>query len=168
LTGLIFPEVTRIRLVTKSDGGVDAVRLAGMAFRVQTTRCSKNDYGLGPFFSDGDGVVAITRRALELSAKSQLETGLMDYGSVADCSPDVELRHWTRDEIVRATYARCEIWTRELPGEGELYGSLEALLLRYRDAPNGRIGAASTIHDRWDGSRPRVEYEYVVTVDARI
>jgi hypothetical protein len=162
----VFPEIVAIRILTSRDDSAKPLRLAGIAFRVKTFHCRKNDYALGPFFSDGDGVVTITRRALELSASSTLATGIMDYGLPTECGPDVELSHWNGTDISRAQEARRSTWTRALPGEEELYGSLEALLRRLREAPNDSLEDVSPIRDRWDGSRPHVEYRYVVSLSA--
>jgi hypothetical protein len=166
LAGFVFPEMVTIRLVTPHGEGTEPLRLAGIAFRVKTFHCRKNDYNLGPFFSDGDGVVAITSRALALSASSTHATGIMDYGLTVECGADVELVHWSPSDIMRAEEARRLTWTHALPGEEELYGSLEELLRRFREAPNDRVDRATPIRDRWDGSRSLVEYQYLVSLSA--
>lgn len=168
MDGLVFPEVVTLRLVTPGAAGAEEpLPLAGVVFGVQTFHCRKNNYRLGPFFSDAGGVVVMTREALELSARAELDTGAMDYGDVRECAPDVEIRHWTASEVRRALHARQETWTRLLSGEAELHGSLGALLRRYREAPNHRLAdRAAPVRDRWDGSRARVEYTYAVRLAA--
>jgi hypothetical protein len=88
----------------------------------------------------------------------------MDYGRVSECGSDIELHLWTGEEVTAAEQARREVWTGQLPGEAELYGSLAQLIGRYRDAPNGRLASEAAVRSRWDGAQRQVEYEYVVSL----
>jgi len=48
-----------------------------IAFNIRTFARAKNDYTLGPFFSDSAGVLALTRREFEYSAAGHLDAGAM-------------------------------------------------------------------------------------------
>jgi hypothetical protein len=130
---------------------------------IQTAACRKNDYHLGPFFSEADGIVRITRAMLERDVSDTLSTGLMDYGGIEECAPDVAIRAWTPAETARAGEGRREVWTDLLAGEALEYRSIEELIGRFARSVNHYLRVPEDgIRDRWDGSRRRVEYDYVV------
>jgi hypothetical protein len=88
----------------------------------------------------------------------------MDYVSVTDGFPLVEISHFSADDIKRAIKARTTYWTHELDGERELYGSMANLLNSYRLAGDGQLAPPFSpfLRDEWDGARQTVEYEYRV------
>jgi hypothetical protein len=161
--GLVLPEEVTIRLLSEDR---TPFRVPEVIVEIYTSGCRKNNYHLGPFFSDADGVVTITREMLERAASDELATGLMDYGGIGECAPDVAIRPWTKSEVTRAVEAR-EYWTSLLPGEAAEYRSIDELIQRYTQAANHRLRFGGVApQDRWDGSRARVEYEYVVVSEA--
>lgn len=163
--GLVLPDEVIIRLVAASTAPPRSLRLPGVAFAIHTFACRKGDYRLGPFFSDSVGITRVTRRMLELAARVERDSGLMDYGAIFECGPTIEVRHLTAPDLAVAIQSRTEVWTREFAGESELYGSLAGLIRHYRAAPNERIHSAVPVHARWDRSQARVEYEYVVALN---
>ena len=160
MPGLVLPEQITIHLLLEDR---TPFRVSEVMLLVDTAQCRKNNYHLGPFFSDADGIVRITRSMLEREVRDELETGVMDYGRIDECAPDITIRPWTISEIQRAQRARREIWTSLLPGEALEYRSIDDLLERYARAANHRLrDSDGAIHDRWDGTRSQVAYEYVV------
>lgn len=129
---LVFPDRVTIHARLVGDEGETRAIGFPIAFSIRTFARSKNDYHLGPFFSDHTGVLALTRRQLELSAQAKLSSGLMDYASVHDGFPLIEISHFSADDIERAIIARKTHWTDELEGEHELYGSVAKLVASYR------------------------------------
>jgi hypothetical protein len=157
---LILPECVTIHLLSRdASGTLRPSRVHCLPFNVHTFGCRKNNYRLGPFFSDAEGRVVITRELAELSVRDTLDTGLMDYGDICECAPDVEIRNWTSDDIDRCISARQNGWTMLLSGERQIYSSLDELLRRLRAAP--RLNQVAAIRDRWDGTRPVVEHQCV-------
>jgi hypothetical protein len=164
---LVFPDRVTIRVGVWSPTGTTPYSGASMAFETRTFAREKNDYLLGPFFSDESGILTITRRDLELSTQAELSSGLMDYASITNSYSFVAISHLSREGIARYVDSRTMTWTRELDGEKELYGSVAQLLDRLRSSANGQFRPATPaygqLRDEWDGSRPIVEYDYRVS-----
>lgn len=161
---LVFPERVTIRArLINNDAEMDGIGLR-IAFSIRTFARSKNDYHLGPFFTDDTGALALTRQQLKLSAQAALSSGLMDYASISDGFPLVEISHLSAADIERAIKSRTTHWTQELDGERELYGSVGNLVACYQGASNGQLAPPSPpfSRDEWDGSKQTVEYEYSV------
>jgi hypothetical protein len=158
---LVFPD--RVTVHTRLHGDTAGIDFA-IAYSIRTFARVKNDYRLGTFFSDDTGVLVLTRRQLELSAQANLSTGLMDFASVADGFPLVEIQHLSADDIQRAITSRTTVWTNELDGERELYGSMAQLLASYRRVGNAHLAppTVTCLRDEWDGTRPTVIYDYPV------
>jgi len=169
---LQLPESVAVRIVTWRGpiASPQDVPYGGppLAFGVRTFARFKNDYHLGPFFSD-QGVVRITRADLERSARIQLSFGLMDFRPLDECFALVEIAHWAPAEVERAIEARgTEVrlgrFFSEL--EAEQWSSPEAYVRRLREVANRRLSAAipgaQIIRDEWDGSALEREYTYRV------
>lgn len=139
--------------------------LSGVALSIDILQCAKNSYGLGPFFTGDGGVVAISRSQLQLSAASELATGLMDYGALEECKSAIEVRVWSGDDVRRAELARRRTWNVELPGDAELYGSLGGLLRKFGAAPNYQLRVVGPVRDHWTEAEMTKEYEVVVELD---
>ena len=108
--------------------------IPNIVFSVDTHARHKNDYHLGPFFSDENGVVTITRELLDTYAEAELESGLMGYASISDCYSLVEIRLWSDDDLERAIRGR-QTWGL-LKREKTLWESPEELIERFRNANN--------------------------------
>ena len=160
MPGLILPEEVTIRLLSEDR---TPYRVPEVILGVYTSRCSKSNYRFGPFFSNADGIVTITRAMLDLEVKDHLSTALMDHGAIEDCAPEVTIRVWTALETTRAADARRTTWRILLDSEEPVYNSLEELIDRLVRAANARLGLrGEELHGSWDGSRSRLEYQYVV------
>jgi len=161
MASLILPEIASVKL--KTGMGQD-YHIPNIVFSVDTHARHKNDYHLGPFFSDENGVVTITRELLDTYAEAELESGLMDYASISDCYSLVEIRLWSDDDLERAIRGR-QTWGL-LKREKTLWESPEELIERFRNANNRSLVIAegfSHIRDEWDGSRQEYAYDFHVT-----
>lgn len=146
---------------------------APIVFGVQTFARQKNDYHLGPFFSDGSAV-RITRDQLELLARVHLDFGLMDYVVLEDGFSFVEIAHWSAADVKRALEARQPEVARGSffsAHERELWGSPADYCERLRRSASARMRPAPkagglVIRDEWDGSRAEYAYTYRVAPDA--
>jgi hypothetical protein len=154
MASLVLPEKMTLRLV---DSERKQLRLPNVLFFVRAFAKYKNDFDLGPFVSDADGIVTITRHGLLAETNAHSDSGLMDYRSVQDCKEVVEIRAMESHEVEKALYARTRIWTGLLRGESERWANIEELINVYRTAANKRI-SAQPLRVSWDGSQAEVEY----------
>ena len=109
-------------------------RCADLLLRVHAIARRKNDFRLGPYPTDADGVARITRADLEAAVGSTLDSGLMDYYRIEDCHSTVQISLWTPDDISRAHNARSTTWTSLLSGELRRWHSMQELLALYSRA----------------------------------
>jgi hypothetical protein len=154
MASLILPERVTLRLV---DSERKQLRVPNILFFVYAFAKYKNDFNLGPFVTDADGIVEITRHELLAEATAHYDSGLMDYGSVEDCKEVVEIRIMESQEVEKALDVRTRIWTGLLRGESERWANTEELRNVYRTAANKRI-SLQPLRVKWDGSQSEVEY----------
>ena len=117
----------------------------------------KNNYNLGPYFSDNNGESYINKHMLEISTNSELETDLMGHRDIKDCSSQVEIEILSEEAIKRLIEGR-KLWgiTKQ---EIELYGSKEHLLEKIEKNSNSMVESAKILVD-WDERTPsNVTYE---------
>lgn len=86
VAGLVFAEAVTITLLI-AGAGIPHHFASRHRVSHPPVGLRKNDCCLGPFFSDAGGTIGITRRAVELNAQAERDTGLMDYIAVSDCGP---------------------------------------------------------------------------------
>jgi len=154
MISLSLPEKVVLRLV---DSTGSPVRIANVLFRVHTFANRKNDFLLGPFVTDTEGVATITKGQLLAEAAAHYASGLMDYDRIENCQPVVEIAPMEPSDIDRALRARTNVWMNLLQGETERWSSIEELRNVYRNAANGRISATG-FKVCWDGTETEVEY----------
>jgi hypothetical protein len=157
---VVFPEVATIRFVSGHPPA--PLCLAGVLCGVRLAARAKNDYHLGPFVSDAEGVVRITREACRAFVEAEHDVGLMDYAGVEQCDARVEIRALTGGEATNAARQRRTVWRALLRGEDRLFASIDELVAMYEGAPNHRIVVGSPLTPTWDGSEPTPRYRYVV------
>jgi hypothetical protein len=109
-------------------------RCADLLLHIHAFARGRNDYSLGPYSTDSDGVARITRSDLEADVDSILDSDLMGHYAITECRPYVEISLWTPDEIVRAQKCRLTGWTSLLSGERRRWASMEELLALYSRA----------------------------------
>ncbi len=160
MNNLVLPNRVVIQLVDKN---LLPLKMAGVLFRVQLFARHKNDFTLQPFASDGEGIVAIVKQAMEAEVAANYDSGVMDYAHVSDCRPSVEIRLLSEDDIDRAVEAR-KIWNQLLTGERDRWNSMDQLLNVYRSANNRKLLAdqSHSIRDHWDKAGAEYSYSCVV------
>jgi hypothetical protein len=161
MTSLVLPEKVVLRLVDP-EGGAFLIR--NVLFLVHTFARHKNDFELGPFVSDADGIVTITKRELLAEANATYDSGLMDYRAVEECHPLVEIHAMEPQQVEKALEARTNVWKRLLRGESERWTSIEELRTVYRTSANNRV-SVQPLKSLWDGSQS--EFEFVIPVARR-
>ena len=97
----------------------------------------KNNYHLGPFFTNNKGVVFLTEKDLQISAQAEAETGLMDYLPYVECSDEVEIEIFNYENLDKLIYGRT-IWGL-VGDETSLYETKENLLERIKSSANHKV-----------------------------
>jgi hypothetical protein len=161
MASLLIPDKVVLRLV---DSQHEPLRVANVLFFVHAFANRKNDFSLGPFATDAEGVATIMKRDLLAEAAAHYDSGLMDYEVIENCNPIVEIAVMEPLAIEQALVARTNVWKTLLRGESERWTSIEELRNLYRTAANTRI-SAQAIRVRWDESTN--EFEYTVTAVLR-
>jgi hypothetical protein len=169
MSNLILPQLATIKLKTDVSQKwympdvPHRYHVANVVFSVDTHARSKNDYHLGPFFSDENGVVKITRELLDIYIEAELESGLMDYTHISDCYSLVEIRLWSEADLDRAIEGR-KTWGL-LGREKTLWKSLEGLIDKFHHAGNRNLSVIegfNRVRDEWDGQQQEYSYEFYV------
>jgi len=158
-SSLVLPDKVALQLC---DSHENQVRIANVLFRVHAFARHKNDFNLGPYPSDGNGIVTILKRDLEAEASAHYDAGLMDHVNILDCFPEVEVSAFTHEEILKAIEARTKVWTKLLHGERERWRSIDELLGLYRSASKNCVRVRS-FRAVWDGTLH--EYSYSVLTE---
>ncbi|MGA2745809.1 MAG: hypothetical protein ABSE44_14030 [Candidatus Sulfotelmatobacter sp.] len=161
MPSLLIPEKVVLRLVDTTHA---PLRVANVLFMIHTFANRKNDLILGPFATDADGVVTITKRDLLAEASAHYDSGLMDYDAIDNCQPIVEIAAMEPEAIEKALVARTKVWTALLRGESGRWTNIEELRNLYRTAANKGI-SVQAIRVRWDCSGG--EFSYAVTAGLR-
>jgi hypothetical protein len=159
MASLLIPDKVVLRLV---DSGHKPLRVVNVLFFVHTFANRKNDFMLGPFATDADGIVTIMKRDLLAEAAAHYDSGLMDHDVIENCQPIVEIAAMEPRAIEEALEARTNVWKTLLRGECERWTNIEELRNLYRTAANTRISVPA-IRVRWDETT--TDFEYAVTAD---
>lgn len=133
---LILPERATIQLIDEDNS---QVKVPNVLFAITAFARRKSDFHLSPFATSDTGLATITKKELEAEVAANYDYGLMDYADIAECSPSVEIRLLTDEDIARAVEARKNVWTALLDGERDRWSSLEELLSLYGNANNGKL-----------------------------
>ena len=128
---MIFPKNLELSILPKDK---KQSMLADIIVSITLFAPKKNDYHLGPFFSDNHGVIKIEEKQLIISAEAVLSSGIMDYCKYSDCSEKVMIEILDSNKLNMLINGRG-IWgiTKD---EALLYGSKEVLLNRIKNSKN--------------------------------
>lgn len=127
---------------------------------IKTYARHKNDFYLGPFASDKNGVITITKNDLDNELTATYESGLMDYSSIENSFTFVELRLYDQDEINKMIESRTKAWTSLLVGEKERWTSINHLVDTLKKSNNKHLLLSeSTKRIRVDFDGTQNEYE---------
>jgi len=157
---LIFPDKVEIQLL---DPDGQPYLVEDVTLIIRTFARYKNDYHLGPFFSNKRGLVTITKEALKAEVAESISYALMDYVDVNTCYPLISI-YLIPQERVNLIIDRLQagrITEREL----ELWNSAEELMEKYKNSGNKDLRISDNdigIRDEWDSSKD--EYAYTIIV----
>lgn len=132
---LKFPDKIKIKIIE----GVThrPIKIQNIIISIHIFAMKKNDYYLGPFFSDGNGEIDIDKNMLTISAEAELKTGIMDYRSVNECSSLVEISILSKEGLANLIKGRI-LWGI-VGREKELYNTKEELLKRINNNSNNFV-----------------------------
>jgi hypothetical protein len=136
MENLIVPELIEIQLADLSG---QPVKLENLAVYIKTKARRKNDFSLGPFFSDKNGIIEISKTDFMNEVNATYDSGLMDYSSIETNFPEVEIIPYNKLEIERMINSRTQIWTSLLNGENERWDSINILVDNLRKSENKNI-----------------------------
>jgi len=107
MASLLIPEKVVLRLI---DSETCASSCGKRAVHCPHVCEQENDFKLGPFATDAEGVVTIVKRDLLAEASAHYDSGLMDYNVIEDCQPVVEIAPMEPQAIEQALVARTNVW----------------------------------------------------------
>ena len=159
MTKFILPEKITVRLVKpeQQDFSIDHILLY-----IKTNARHKNDFYLGPFVSDKDGVITITKNDLDNEVIATYESGLMDYSSIENSFTFVELRLYDQDEIKKMIKSRTKVWTSLLKGEKERWTSIDHLVDTLKKSNNKLLqlyDSTKRVRADFDGTQNKYEFQ---------
>ena len=132
---MIFPNSLNIFLKNRING--EKLKIENVIISIHLFAKYRNDYHLGPFFSNEMGEYFLNSNILIASAEAELATGLMDYEDYHNCKDEAVIKILSVFEVSRLKNAR-KMWGI-LKDEKSLYESKEQLLSRIELSNNHKI-----------------------------
>jgi hypothetical protein len=159
MTKFILPDKITVKLIKprKENFSVDNILLY-----IKTNARNKNDFYLGPFVSDKNGVITITKKDLDNEVTATYESGLMDYSSIENSFSFVELRLYDQNEIDKMIESRTKTWTSLLKGEIERWISINRLVDTLKQSNNKHLlldESTKRIRAEFDGIQNEYEFQ---------
>ncbi len=159
MTKFILPDKITVKLIKprKENFSVDNILLY-----IKTNARNKNDFYLGPFASDINGVITITKKDLDNEVTATYESGLMDYSSIENSFSFVELRLYDQNEIDKMIESRTKTWTSLLKGEIERWISINRLVDTLKQSNNKHLlldESTKRIRAEFDGTQNEYEFQ---------
>lgn len=159
MTKFILPDKITVKLIKprKENFSVDNILLY-----IKTNARNKNDFYLGPFASDINGVITITKKDLDNEVTATYESGLMDYSSIENSFSFVELRLYDQNEIDKMIESRTKTWTTLLKGEIERWISINRLVDTLKQSNNKHLlldESTKRIRAEFDGTQNEYEFQ---------
>ena len=121
---LNFPDKVKIKIIESLTH--KPIKIPNIIINIHAFAMEKNDYFLGPFFSNENGEFEIDKNSLEISAEAELQTGIMDYRGINECSSLIEFRIISMEEVENILKGRG-MWG-VIGREKDVYGTKEELL----------------------------------------
>ena len=128
---MIFPKNIELTILSQDN---KQLIFEDVAISITLFAQNKNDYHLGPFFSNNNGVWKIEEKQLIISAEAVLSSGIMDYCKYTDCSENVMIEILDSNKLNMLINGRSK-WGL-LKDESVLYGSKEMLLNKIKNSNN--------------------------------
>ena len=159
MSKLILPDKIRVRLVKprQLDLPVDNILLY-----IKTHASHKNDFELGPFVSDKDGIITISKSDLDNEVAATYDSGLMDYSSIDSNFSFVELRLYNQIEIDKLIESRTKAWKTLLKGETERWTSINHLVDTFKKSNNKLLllyDSTRRIRADFDGTQKEYDFQ---------
>ena len=128
---MIFPERFEIHILDQDN---KPILYSNIMVFITLFAPRKNNYDLGPLFSDKFGVISVNKNQLIILAEAVLETGLMDYCGYWECSKEILVEIFDYRDLNKLIYGR-ETWGI-VGKEAILYESKENLLKKIKVCAN--------------------------------
>ena len=159
MTKFRLPDKITVKLVKQRQQDIP---LDNILLYIKTFARHKNDFYLGPFASDKNGVITITKNDLDNEVTATYESGLMDYSSIDNSFTFVELRLYDQDEIDKMIKSRTNVWTSLLNGEKERWTSINHLVDTLKKSNNKHLllyDSTKRIRADFDGTHSEYEFQ---------
>jgi hypothetical protein len=161
---LKFPDKVKIRIIEGFSH--KQIKIPNIVISIHAFAMKKNDYFLGPFFSNENGEFEIDKNTLEIFADAEMQTGIMDYRKINECSSLIEIRIISLEEIENLLKGR-EVWGI-VGREKEFYNTKEELLNRIKKNNNNLV-LPQTIRVTWDKDAPyEISYEIMTNLATKL
>ena len=165
MTKFILPDKITVKLVKPEQQNIS---VENILLYIKTNARHKNDFHLGPFVSDKNGVITITKKDLNNEVTATYESGLMDYSSIENCFSFVELRLYDQNEIDKMIESRTKVWNSLLKGEKERWTSINHLVDTLKKSNNKHLflyDSTKRIRADFDGTQN--EYEFQLEINKK-
>jgi hypothetical protein len=95
---VVFPETLTVNAIDSATGEP----IAGVALLLKLRAQQKNNYSIGPVFTDRNGQATFTRIACESGIARDQQMFVMDYsGDLLSCGPEAEVQLHDPESIAR-------------------------------------------------------------------
>jgi len=131
---IVIPNKLIIQLMNAPDVIVD---VENVILSLKVFAYQKNDYHLGPFFTNKDGACIIERQTIKIMADAELQRGIMDFQAFDSCSNLAEVSILTKEQIGRMLEAR-KLWGT-IADESRMFGTKENLINKIQDNNNAMV-----------------------------
>jgi carboxypeptidase C (cathepsin A) len=159
MTKFRLPDKITVKLIKQRQQDLP---LDNFLLYIKTYAKHKNDFYLGPFVSDKNGVITITKNDLDNEVTATYESGLMDYSSIENSFTFVELRLYDQNEIDKMIESRTKAWTSLLKGEKERWTSINHLVDTLKKSNNKHLllyDSTKLIRADFDGTQNEYEFQ---------
>jgi carboxypeptidase C (cathepsin A) len=159
MTKFRLPDKISVKLIKQRQQDLP---LDNFLLYIKTYAKHKNDFYLGPFVSDKNGVITITKNDLDNEVTANYESGLMDYSSIENSFTFVELRLYDQNEIDKMIESRTKAWTSLLKGEKERWTSINHLVDTLKKSNNKHLllyDSTKSIRADFDGTQNEYEFQ---------
>jgi hypothetical protein len=159
MTKFTLPDKITITLVNPRQ---EHFPIDNILLYIKTKAIHKNDFHLGPFASDKNGIITITKNDLDNEVAATYDSGLMDYSSIENSSALVELRLYDQKEINKMIESRTKTWTSLLNGEKERWPSIKHLVDALKKSNNHLLllnDLTNSLRAEFDGRLNAYEFQ---------
>lgn len=134
-----FTKELYIQLIHKNTA--KKINIENVVLSIELKAPRKNDYHLGPYFSNKNGEYRLNEHILKVSADAVIQSGLMDYVHYESCKDIITIKVSSLTDIEKMMRGR-KVWGL-LDRESELYTSKEHLLNKLINSNNHLVVPAS-------------------------